>query len=247
MLAFVNMSGDPEQEYFVDGIVEEITTTLSKVRWFFVIGRAASFAYKGRPVDVKQVGRELGVRYVIEGSVRKSSNRIRITAQLVEAATGTHIWAERYDCDMDDFFAVQDEIAERVVAAIEPRLHATEYVRSHRKPPESLDAWECVMRALSLTLQASQGSFVAAEALCRRAIALDPGYSQAHSLLAWILIRRGSNTNQMQAALAEAMREALTAVSLDDRIPGPIWPAGSCTIERGVNPKRNARSIGQWS
>jgi adenylate cyclase len=147
VLPFQNMGGDPDQEHFADGMVEEIITALSKVRWFFVIARNSTFTYKGRAVDVKQVGRELGVRYVLEGSVRKSGNRTRITAQLVEAATGNHIWAERYDRELADIFAVQDEITERVVAAIEPELYAAEHFRARRKPPESLDAWECVMRA----------------------------------------------------------------------------------------------------
>src|SRR4051794_12515727 len=124
VLPFQNMSGDPEQEYFADGMVEEIITALSRIRWYFVIARNSTFTYKGRAVDVKQVGRELGVRYVLEGSVRKAANRIRITAQLIEAETGNHVWAERYDRDLADIFAVQDEITERVVAAIEPELYA---------------------------------------------------------------------------------------------------------------------------
>jgi adenylate cyclase len=143
VLPFANMSGDPEQEYFVDGMVEEIITALSKVRWFFVIARNSSFTYKGRAVDVKQVGRELGVRYVLEGSVRKAGTRVRITAQLIEAASGNHLWAERYDREIIDIFAVQDDITERVVATLEPELYAAEYFRSQRKPPDSLDAWEC--------------------------------------------------------------------------------------------------------
>src|SRR5207248_1932284 len=145
VLPFQNMSGDPEQEYFVDGMVEEIITALSRIRWLFVIARNSSFTYKGQAVDVKRVGRELGVRYVLEGSVRKAGGRVRITAQFVESATGNHIWAERYDRDLSDIFAVQDEITEQVVAAIEPELYAAEDIRSRRKPPESLDAWECVI------------------------------------------------------------------------------------------------------
>src|SRR5207248_2717598 len=128
VLPFQNMGGDPEQEYFADGMVEEIITALSRIRWFFVIARNSTFTYKGDAVGVKQVGRELGVRYVLEGSVRKSGNRIRVTAQLVEAETGNHVWAERYDRDLADIFAVQDEITERVVAAIEPELYAAEHV-----------------------------------------------------------------------------------------------------------------------
>jgi adenylate cyclase len=172
VLPFQNMSGDPEQEYFADGMVEEIITALSKIRWFFVIARNSSFTYKGRTVDMKQVARELGVRYVLEGSVRKGGNRLRITAQLVEAETGNHLWAERYDRDVSDIFAVQDEITERVVAAIEPELYAAENIRSQRKLPESLDAWECVIRALSAIGQGTHEATVDAEALCRRAIVI---------------------------------------------------------------------------
>src|SRR5205814_3477200 len=131
-----------------------------------VIARNSSFTYKGRAIDVKQVGRELGVRYVLEGSVRKGGNRLRITAQLVEAATGNHLWAERYDRDLNDIFAVQDEITERVVAAIEPELYAAEHTRSQRKPPDSLDAWECVIRALSCIGLGTRDSDIDAEALC---------------------------------------------------------------------------------
>jgi adenylate cyclase len=171
VLPFQNMSGDVEQEYFADGMVEEIITALSKIRWFFVIARNSTFTYKGHAVDVKQVGRELGVR--------KSGNRIRVTAQLVEATTGNHIWAERYDREIADIFALQDEITERVVAAIEPQLYAAEHFRSQRKPPESLDAWECVIRALSGIGQGSRAGTAEAEALCRRAIAIAPNYGQA--------------------------------------------------------------------
>src|SRR5437016_14113787 len=190
VLPFANISGDPEQEYFADGMVEEIITAVSKVRWFFVIARNSTFTYKGHAVDVKQVGRELGVRYVLEGSVRKSGNRIRVTAQLVEAATGNHVWAERYDRDLADIFAVQDEITERLVAAIEPELYEAEQVRSQSKRPDSLDAWECVIRALSCIGQGTRDENTEAEALCRRAIAIAPGYGRAHSLLAWALLRR---------------------------------------------------------
>jgi TolB-like protein len=244
VLAFENLGGDPEQEYFADGMVEEITTALSKVRWFVVVSRDSSFAYKGQAVDLKQIGRDLGVRYVIRGSVRKSGNRIRITAGLVEAATGNHLWAERYDRDIGDLFAVQDEITECVVAAIEPQLHAAEYVRAHRKPPDNLDAWECVMRALLLTSQATQASFSAAEELCRRAIALEPGYSQAHSLLAWILIRRGSNSDQMPAVLTDAAREARIAVALDEQDP---WAHLACGFVqyRGRRQPESKRAFSQ--
>src|SRR5207253_414191 len=140
VLPFANMSGDPEQEYFADGMVEEIITALSQIRWLFVIARNSSFTYKGRPVDIKQVGRELGVRYVLEGSVRKAGNRVRITAQLIDALAGTHVWADRYDRDLSDIFAVQDEITASVAGFIEPALAEAEQQRVLRKPPESLDA-----------------------------------------------------------------------------------------------------------
>ena len=211
VLPFQNMSGDPEQEYFADGITEDITTALSKVRWFFVIARNSSFAYKSRLVDVKQVGREFGVRYVLQGSVRKAGDRIRISAQLVEAENGKHVWVDRYDRDLADIFAVQDEITERVVGAIEPELYSAEHYRSQRKPPESLDAWECVIRALSCVGQVTRAKITEAEALCRRAIAIAPDYAQAHSLLAWVLVRRTLRSGEVRAILPEALAEARAA------------------------------------
>ena len=187
VLPFENMSGDPEQEYFADGMVEEIITALSRRRWLFVIARNSSFSYKRAAVDVKQIGRELGVRYVLEGSVRKSANRVRITAQLIDATTGHHVWAERYDRELADIFAVQDEITDTVMAAIEPQLYAAEGVRAKRKPPESLDAWECVVRALALMNSRTKPDATAARALLQRAVMLDPGYAQAHSLLSFVM------------------------------------------------------------
>jgi len=225
VLPFQNISGDPEQEVFADGMVEDITTALSKLRWFFVIARNSCFAYKGQAVDVKQVGRELGVRYVLEGSVRKSGNRLRITAQLVEAETGNHVWAERYDRDLSDIFAVQDEITERVVAAIEPELYAAEQVRSQSKPPDSLDAWECVIRALSCIGQGTRDENTEAETLCRRAIAIAPGYGRAHSLLAWALLRRSLWTGDFQTVVPEVSAETQTALALDDRDPWAYFPS----------------------
>jgi TolB-like protein/class 3 adenylate cyclase/tetratricopeptide (TPR) repeat protein len=226
VLPFQNISGDPEQEVFADGMVEDITTALSKLRWFFVIARNSSFAYKDRAVDIKQVGRELGVRYVLEGSVRKAGNRLRITAQLVEAETGNHVWAERYDRDIGDIFAVQDEITERVVAAIEPELYAAEQVRSQSKPPESLDAWECVIRALSCIGQGTRDENTEAEALCRRAISIAPGYGKAHSLLAWALLRRSLWSGDFQTVVPEVGAETQTALALDDRDPWAYFAAG---------------------
>jgi len=149
VLAFENMSDDPEQDYFCDGISEDILTALSKVRWFLVISRNSSFAYKGRAVQLKQIGDELGVRYVVEGSVRKSGDRLRITAQLNDTTTGAHLWAEQYDRELGDIFAVQDEITNAIVVAIEPQIYTAENFRAKRKAPDNMDAWGLLMRALS--------------------------------------------------------------------------------------------------
>src|SRR3954463_9259625 len=184
VLPFDNMSGDREQEYFSDGISEDIITALSKLRWFFVIARNSSFTYKGKAVHMKQVAAELGVRYVVEGSVRKSGDRVRITAQLNDTATGSHIWAEHYDRHLTDVFAVQDEITDAIVTAIEPQIYAAENFRSRRKPPNSVDAWDLVMRALSHHWRVTRTDSAAAQALLEQAIAIDPSYGQALSLSA---------------------------------------------------------------
>ncbi|WP_407176262.1 winged helix-turn-helix domain-containing tetratricopeptide repeat protein [Bradyrhizobium sp. STM 3562] len=184
VLAFENMSEDPEQEYFCDGISEDILTALSKVKWFFVIARNSSFSYKGRAVHINQIAEELSVRYVLEGSVRKDSGRVRITAQLNDVATGSHVWAERYDRDLTDVFAVQDEITTAIVAAIEPQIYAAENFRARRKPPHNLDAWDLVMRALSHYWRVTRHDQSIAQALLEQAIAIDPNYGQALSVLA---------------------------------------------------------------
>jgi len=224
-------------------MVEDITTALSKLRWFFVIARNSSFAYKGRAVDIKQVGRELGVRYVLEGSVRKGGNRLRITAQLVEAETGNHVWAERYDRDVGDIFAVQDEITERVVAAIEPELYAAEDIRSQRKPPESLDAWECVIRALSAIGQGTREANADAERLCRRGIAIAPSYGQAHALLAWALLRRTIWAGDLPELAPEISAETQTALALDDRDPWAHLAQGNLfnRLRRSAGAERELR------
>ncbi len=219
VLPFANLSDDPEQKYFADGMVEDITTALSKLRWFFVIARNSAFAYKGRAVDVTTIGRELGVRYVLEGSVRSGGTRLRVTVQLIDAQMGNHLWAERYDRDLADIFKIQDEITERVVAAIEPELYAAEHVRSQRKTPDNLDAWECVIRALSCIGQGTRSGDLEAEALCRRAIDISPDYAQAHSLLAWALLRRTYWTEGLKSVLAEVTTEVQAALGLDDRDP----------------------------
>jgi TolB-like protein/Tfp pilus assembly protein PilF len=184
VLPFTNMTGDPGQEYFSDGISEDIITALSKLRWFFVIARNSSFIYKGKSVHMKQVARELGVGYVVEGSVRRGGERVRITAQLNDAATGSHLWAERYDRELADVFAVQDEITQAIVAAIEPQIYAAENFHASRKPPDSMDAWDLVMRALSYFWRVTRQDNVVAQALLEKALAIDPNYGQALGVLA---------------------------------------------------------------
>ena len=184
VLPFTNMTGDPAQEYFSDGISEDIITALSKLRWFFVIARNSSFIYKEKAVHMKQIAEELGVGYVVEGSVRRGGERVRITAQLNDVATGSHLWAERYDRDLADVFAVQDEITEAIVAAIEPQLYAAENFRAKRKPPDSMDAWDLVMRALSHYWRVTRQDNVVAQALLEKATAIDPNYGQALGVLA---------------------------------------------------------------
>ncbi len=184
VLPFSNLSGEPEQEYFSDGISEDIITALSKLRWFYVIARNSSFVYKGRSVHLKQIADELGVAYVVEGSVRKDGDRVRIAVQLNNVATGSHIWAERYDRDLADVFAVQDEITESIVAAIEPQLYAAENFRAQRKTPDSMDAWDLVMRALSHYWRVTRQDNTVAQALLEKAITIDPHYGQALGVLA---------------------------------------------------------------
>ena len=220
VLPFNNMSGEREQEYFSDGISEDIITALSKLRWFFVIARNSSFTYKGKAVHMKQVAEELGVRYVLEGSVRKSGDRVRITAQLNDVATGSHIWAERYDRDLADVFAVQDQITEAIVAAIEPQLYAAENFRARRKPPNNLDAWDLVMRALSHYWRVTRQDNMVAQALSEKAIAIDPNYGQALSLLAtshMFGVHLGWADIRSAAPVAE--RAALAAVEADSEDP----------------------------
>jgi TolB-like protein len=184
VLPFTNMSGDPEQDYFSDGISEDIITALSRLRWFLVMSRNSSFLYKGKAVAMKQIAEELGVRYVVEGSVRKSGEQVRITAQLNDVTTGTQLWADHYDRDLIDVFAVQDDITESLVAAVEPQLYAAESFRARRKPPDSMDAWDLVMRALSYYWRVTPQDNEIAQALLEKAIAIDPHYGQALGLLA---------------------------------------------------------------
>jgi adenylate cyclase len=268
VLPFTNMSGDPEQEFFADGIAEDIITALSRYPSLFVIARNSSFTYKGRPVDVEQVGRELGVRYVLEGSLRKAGNRIRVTAQLVEAETTKHVWAERYDRDLADVFAVQDEITEAVTIAITPAIAEAEQQRAMRKPPGSLDAWAAYQRGLwhfnkvsaednalarkffqqavdldpafaggykgLCAVESNEADYEGrglsetlrlAEALARRAVALDGADAEARSLLSTTLRRRGD----YEGGLAEAER----ALTISPNMAGAHYAKGASLISAG--------------
>jgi adenylate cyclase len=184
VLPFANMSGDPEQEYFVDGMVEEIITALSRIRWLFVIARNSSFTYKGQAVDVKQVGRELGVRYVLEGSVRKAAGRVRITGQLIDAETSRHLWADRFDGSLEDVFELQDKVASSVAGVIEPALQAAEFARSADRPTNDLTAYDLYLRGHAMYLSSARRIPEAAR-LLDQAIERDPGYGLA---LAWAAV-----------------------------------------------------------
>lgn len=220
VLPFTNMTGDPGQEYFSDGISEEIITALSKLRWFSVIARNSSFIYKGKSVHMKQVAEELGVGYVVEGSVRRGGDRVRMTAQLNAADTGSHLWADRYDRELRDVFAVQDEITEAIVAAIEPQLYAAENFRASRKPPDSMDAWDLLMRAMSHLWRVTRQDNVVAQALLEKAIAIDPNYGRAHGVLATchsFCAHMGWEDIATIASIAE--RAALAAIAVDREDP----------------------------
>ncbi len=224
VLPFDNLSGDPEQDYLADGMVEDIITGLSRIKWLLVIARNSTFAYKGRAVNVKQVGRELGVRYILEGSIRKASNRVRVTGQLIEAETGRHVWADRYDRTLEDVFAIQDELTMSVVAAIEPSLRQAEIERVKRKRPDSLDAYDLVLRALPLIYTAMPEGGAKALPFLNNAIEMEPDYALAHGLAAWaheiIFARGGAHdenrlgaTKHAYAAIAHGRDDAM-ALSL---------------------------------
>jgi TolB-like protein/class 3 adenylate cyclase len=222
VLPFQNMSGDPEQEYFADGMVEDIITGLSRMRWLFVIARNSSFTYKGRAVDLKQVGRELGVRYVLEGSVRKAVNRVRITGQLIDTATGAHLWADHFDGGLEDVFDLQDRVTMDVVGAIAPTLERAEIDRAKRKPTESLDAYDYFLRGMSSVHQWTSDANDVALRLFRKAIELDPDFASAYGMAAWCYVWRMINRWTIDRAqeTTEATRLARRAVDLgaDDAV-----------------------------
>jgi adenylate cyclase len=212
VLPFQNMSGDPEQEYFADGMVEDIITALTRFKSLFVIARNSSFTYKGKAVDIKQVGRELGVRYVLEGSVRKAGGRVRITGQLIEAATGAHIWADRIDGALEGVFELQDEVTQRVVGAIEPSITQAEIARAKVKSTSNLDAYDLYLKALSVHYSQTRTDVDEAIRLLEHAITLDPGYAWAKAFAAYVHVLRGAQgwATPEDAARAKALaREAI--------------------------------------
>ena len=221
VLPFKNVSGDLEQEYFVDGITEDIITALSKWRWFLVIARNSTFAYKGKSVDLKEVGRDLGVRYVLEGSMRRAGPRVRITSQLIDTTTGTHLWAERYDRDLTDIFAVQDDITSRVAAAIEPALSRAESQRVMAKRPEHMGAWDYCQRGFWHVHKGSATDGKAAYGLFTQALALDPNLAEAHLGLARALIVQWNygSVEDFAPLVRHARESALQAVALDSENP----------------------------
>jgi TolB-like protein/cytochrome c-type biogenesis protein CcmH/NrfG len=231
VLPFVNMSGEPEQEYFSDGISEDIITALSRLRWVYVIARNSSFVYKQRTVHLAQIGSELGVGYVVQGSVRKAGERVRITAQLNAVATGSHIWAERYDRALADVFAVQDEISQAIVAAIEPQLYAAESSHARRSAPDSLAAWDLVMRALAHYWRMTSQDNVVAQALLEKAISIDPNYGQALGVLAAShAFTAHMGWEDMATAVPIAERSARAAIRADSEDPWAHQALGSVML-----------------
>jgi TolB-like protein/Flp pilus assembly protein TadD len=233
VLPFTNMSGDPEQEYFSDGITEDIITELSRFHSLFVIARNSSFAYKGRAMNVREIGRDMGVRYVAEGSVRRADNRVRITAQLIDAQTGAHLWAERYDRDLEDIFAVQDEVTRRIVTSLVPRIEAEELATAKRKPPEDMRAYDLYLRAKSLVDMAHDVTAIAqAREYCDRAIQLDASYARVRACKALTYIFEchlmlAENVDQWRM---KAMECAETAVALDPTDGVCQWSLGEAAL-----------------
>jgi adenylate cyclase len=235
VLPFENMSGDPEQEYFADGMVEEIITALSRLKWLFVIARNSSFTYKGRSVDIRQVASELGVRYVLEGSVRKAGNKVRITGQLIDAATGVHLWADRFDGDMEDIFDLQDEITTSVVGAIEPRLRLAEVERSRRKQTKNLDAYDLYLRAFPHVEAVTIDDNIEALALLEKAIAIDPNFAPAMAYAAWCYeqrVVRGWSTAE-ESDIEKGVKLARAAIAADGEDATAVGTAGFVLLMLG--------------
>jgi len=228
VLPFQNLSGDPEQEYFTDGMVEDIISGLSRIGWLFVIARNSSFTYKGKTIDVKQVGRELGVRYVLEGSVRKAGSRVRITGQLIDATTGGHIWADRFDGTLENVFELQDRVTASVVGAIEPRLQRAEIERAGRKPTQSLDAYDYFLRGTASFHLFTKDSLLEARGLYLRATKLDPNYASAYGMAARCIhfSRVNGWLEDPDREIADGVRLARRALALGKDDPTTLWSSG---------------------
>ena len=232
VLPFDNMSGDPEQEYFADGITEDIITALSRFSSLFVIARNSSFTYKGRSVDITDVARDLGVQYVVEGSVRKAGNRVRITAQLIDAPSGKHVWADRFDGHLDEVFELQDQITEQIVVAVEPEISARERERVRRNPPEKLDAWALVQHGLSHFYRFTRADHDTALGKFQGAAELDPNFALAHAYVAYALVTSTAIgfVEDRTAALALAGVSAKKAISLDPNEPVAHYAQGRLNL-----------------
>lgn len=220
VLPFDNISQDPDHDYFADGITEDIIATLSRIRWLFIIARNTMFTFKGQPIDVQKIARELGLDYVLEGSVRRAGDQVRITAKLIDGETGNHIWSDRYDRQLTDLFAVQDEITSHIVGALEPQMVAAESQRSHRKPEQILDAWDLVIRAMAKSREFTDRASTEALALLERALAIDGNYARAHSQKAWMIAWRiHQGWEDADSALSKAINAAEIAVQSDPDEP----------------------------
>lgn len=245
VLPFQNMSGDAEQEYFADGMVEDIITALSRVKWFFVIARNTTFTYKGRAVDIKQVGRELGVRYVLEGSVRKAGNRVRVTGQLIEADTGHHIWADRFEREYTNVFELQDEVTSAVASAIEPTINLREIERSKKKPTSDLTAYDCFLRAQPFLRELNAPSYARAEGYLRQAVAIDPEYSSALAYLADCIGRQSIfGARPFKEGTLEAERIAQQAVQADPE-DGTALAVASWVLSVFIGKHAKSREYGE--
>ncbi len=246
VLPFANLSADPEQEFFSDGITEDIITALSKISSLLVVARNSTFTYKGQAVDVKQVSREQGVRYVLEGSVRKADNRVRVTAQLIDATTGHHLWAERYDRDLEDIFAVQDEITREVVIALDVRLSAGEQARFWSSGTKNLEAWECVRLGMDLVNRGTPEGLREARRLCKRALDLDPNYAMAWVVLGWthqFEVDVGyASKESPEAALGLPLDCAKKALELDPSFADAYSLLGFCHLSKGEHDEAIAMS-----
>ncbi|TCL74827.1 tetratricopeptide repeat protein [Rhizobium sp. BK251] len=250
ILPFINMSNDPEQEHFADGFTEELTATLARCRWLVVASRNSSFTYKGKPFDMRQIARELEVRYLIEGSIRRSGNRIRITAQLLAGADGDLLWAERYDRMLDDVFKVQDEIATQITGTVEPELGVIEFAALRGRTSSDLDAWDIYLKGLWHLYNFKLEDLKIAKQLLEQAIAMDPSFVQAHARLAYVHIQLGwyGPLEERAARLADAFKLSERAIALDDREPAAFLALGrafalSGRPERGIEHLRHALSL----